>query len=532
MEAHFSKSDKELLSQNLSPEVVIKYFETKQQALQAIYEERETNPTLVARVRRIGLKFIKIATALDPIISIVVPSSPEYAIPYGCLKLAFQFIVDNTTDKKEDIVEHLEGLSNILDTISFENDMGPTGRMKKIMATIYVHVLDFLERVIEYTNLTSWGKMQKAIQSKSRKDYKFADRLIEINKLTTELASLADKSRRAMEAEVSQLTILSAAAIQRLYTFSRDSNSATSSSITLLKRDLEELHKSTQLWARGQATSAVYALLDILLPGADYSVQDELMLWSGVAFKLSQADSWERNGILEEFIRWGDSPTVPFLAIGPYGSKDSWVTPFSLSLITLLRSQKAPLTFALCDRPPSSESWSPTRLVKQLLGQLLEQNPMLVLSSPQIFNAKVFTKARGIGEMWAIFRRVVAMLDSLVIVIDRIDRCEGQEVVDEDAKTPGLGGGGATTGNLQNILKLLADLMKDCEARVKVIITSAACPPQTLFDEVELCAVVIDTQTKLRVKIWDEDDEDNYDSDSGSSTSSPSVLEYLNREVQ
>ncbi|KAG4441759.1 hypothetical protein IFR05_002750 [Cadophora sp. M221] len=301
IKGQFSQTDKDLLVQNLSPEVVIKYFENKQQALQTIYKERETDPTLARRVRRIGLTFIKIATALDPIISIVVPSSPEYAILYGCLKLAFRFIVGNVADKKEDIVGHLDKSSEILDTISFENDMGPASIMKKIMATIYVQVLDFLERVVEYTNLSSWGKMQKVMQSKSRKDYNFTDRLTEINKLVTELASLADKSRRAMEAEVSQLTILNAAGKHRLYSFSQNSSSAISSSITLLKRDLEEVHKATQLWARAQATSAVYALLHILLPGEDYSIQDELMLWSSVTFKLSQADSWERNGVLEDF---------------------------------------------------------------------------------------------------------------------------------------------------------------------------------------------------------------------------------------
>jgi len=69
----------------------------------------------------------------------------------------WQFILDNA-DKQENIVGQLTTLGDILLTISFQNDMEPTGAMKKLMATIFIQVLDFLERVMNCTNLTPMGE--------------------------------------------------------------------------------------------------------------------------------------------------------------------------------------------------------------------------------------------------------------------------------------------------------------------------------------------------------------------------------------
>jgi len=48
---------------------------------------------------------------------------------------------------------------------------------------------------------SSVGRLQKAIQPKARKDYRFLDRLQEIRKLTIELRNLAQKSINMTEAE-------------------------------------------------------------------------------------------------------------------------------------------------------------------------------------------------------------------------------------------------------------------------------------------------------------------------------------------
>jgi hypothetical protein len=69
-----------------------------------------------------------------------------------------KFIVDNTTDRLEEIRRYLDELSGILKKLTFHHDINPTGPMKLLLAQIYVHVLDFLERMVEYSNLTSGGK--------------------------------------------------------------------------------------------------------------------------------------------------------------------------------------------------------------------------------------------------------------------------------------------------------------------------------------------------------------------------------------
>jgi hypothetical protein len=174
MEAQLPEEEKALLLKSLDPAVVIRYFTESQKLFTVKHEKGKAGRTLVERVGRLSIEFVRLATSLDPIISAVLPTSPEYAIPYGCLKVIFkvsdasaamrtssddilQFILDNA-DKQEDVVGQLTTLGDILHTISFHNDMEPTGAMKKLMATIYVQVLDFLERVIDYTNLTPLGE--------------------------------------------------------------------------------------------------------------------------------------------------------------------------------------------------------------------------------------------------------------------------------------------------------------------------------------------------------------------------------------
>ena len=65
------------------------------------------------------------------------------------------------------------------------------------------------------------------------------------------------------------------------------------------------------------------------------------------------------------------------------------------------------LTFALCDRP-HLERWCPTMLLKRLIGQLLEQNPLLVLEEPQLFNVRNFQKLKEMQQVWQRFEKIAA----------------------------------------------------------------------------------------------------------------------------
>jgi hypothetical protein len=56
------------------------------------------------------------------------------------------------------IQEYLDQLGTILKRVSFQNATDPTGTMRLLIAKIYVRVLDFLERLVEFSGVTPYGK--------------------------------------------------------------------------------------------------------------------------------------------------------------------------------------------------------------------------------------------------------------------------------------------------------------------------------------------------------------------------------------
>jgi hypothetical protein len=50
---------------------------------------KATSKEFLLGARSLVLCLIKVAQAMDPLISVFLPSSPEYAIPYACLKSLF-----------------------------------------------------------------------------------------------------------------------------------------------------------------------------------------------------------------------------------------------------------------------------------------------------------------------------------------------------------------------------------------------------------------------------------------------------------
>jgi hypothetical protein len=221
--------------------------------------------------------------------------------------------------------------------------------------------------------------------------------------------------------------------------------------------------------------------------------------WRSVSFRLSPGDHWERNGILDQMLLWGKSKDPVFFCVGPFGSKHSWVTSFSLDLITILQSVKVTLTFALCDRPrdfknPDLSTWSPTMLVKRLLGHLLEQEPMLFLRHPEIFTVRNFEKAKDFPAVWRLLERVVERLDNrLFIIIDRIDACKGV-----DDRKVSLGG---------DLLRSLVTLARKHQQKLQIVITSAEKPPLELCETLKLRYAYINTQKTPRRREWQHDDD-------------------------
>jgi hypothetical protein len=235
---------------------------------------------------------------------------------------------------------------------------------------------------------------------------------------------------------------------------------------------------------RVQAISSAQSILDVFLPSEE-DVYDEQELWRHASFRLSPGDHWERNGILDQLYRWSQFNDPVFFCVGPFGSKHSWVTPFSLDLIPMLQSAKVTLTFALCDRPGNSRNadrsaWSPTTLVKRLLGQLLEQEPSIFFRYREIFNARSFEKARDFPAVWRLFDQIVVRLDILFVIIDRVNACTGPD----DMKVS-LG---------SDVLRSLVALARRRQGKLKLVITSAEKPPLVLCEALKLKYAYISTQ--------------------------------------
>jgi hypothetical protein len=245
-----------------------------------------------------------------------------------------------------------------------------------------------------------------------------------------------------------------------------------------------------EVWANAQASATSYQLLNILLD--ENNDDQDLETWQAVKFRLAPKDHWEVNGVLDRVAQWSDAPLYmnSILTIcGPFGSKDSWVTYFSRDLIRLLRSQEAGMTFAFCDQK-EGRTLTPTLLMKRLIGQLLEQNPTLVLQDPRVFNVRTFQKTSSFDDVWEIFERVITKVQHLLfIVIDRIDCCSGKSSDD------------ISTG--YDLLSRLSELVFISNGGLRVIITTAESLPEQLREELKLSYFELNTQAAPRRREWD-----------------------------
>lgn len=113
------------------------------------------------------------------------------------------------------------------------------------------------------------------------------------------------------------------------------------------------------------------------------------------------------------------------------------------------------LTFALCDRPQGVR-WTPEILMKQLICQLLHLNPALAIEEPELFNIRAFRRANNFPAVFQLLESVIGRLDSLLIVIDRLDLCRRDPHGTED----------------QNVAQALSRLTKKFPKTLRTIVTS------------------------------------------------------------
>lgn len=184
--------------------------------------------------------------------------------------------------------------------------------------------------------------------------------------------------------------------------------------------------------------------------------------------------------MLDYLQMWNELEDASILAIfGPSCDRDTWVTEFSLDIIQAFQVQDVLVTFALCDQP-GDQHWTPTTIIKKLICQLLEQKPMLIVEAPEIFNSRVFQKVTTFEEACRVFGLAIARLDSVVIIVDRVELAE-RDINDTRS---------------QDFVGFLSRLVRKYQKKVRVVLTCGEEPPDALDPDLAISICMISTKRR------------------------------------
>lgn len=227
------------------------------------------------------------------------------------------------------------------------------------------------------------------------------------------------------------------------------------------------------------------SLIQTLLP-SNRTIREELELWQCREFRLSPKDHWEVNGILGHLEEWNSLPYASILAVfGPTLERDSWVTEFILDTIQAFQVQNELVTFVMCDRP-DEEHYNPLILIKTIICQILEQRPSLILEEPELFSSRIFQRTQNFDQACVLLQNIIARLDHMVLLIDRIDRCQSD-----------------TSESDEDLPEFLIQLVRNYGKKLKVIVTSTDFPPEDLPDNlpISVCQIsAFKAQTEIHRK--------------------------------
>ena len=205
-------------------------------------------------------------------------------------------------------------------------------------------------------------------------------------------------------------------------------------------------------------------------------------LWQDVNFRLSPKDRWEANSILLYLTFWTRLSAKSILWISaPTSNRDTWVTDFSLDVIRTSLAQDVLLSFVLCDRPGGA-SYTDTQLVKRLICRIIEKQPTLAVESPELFDEKLFQRTETFEQVWRVFGRIVATIEPLFIIIDRLDLCQMEFRSDEG----------------ETLLTRLSELVERNPKSLKIIVTSAEPDPPPSNLAISFCKIETHTRPSRR----------------------------------
>lgn len=196
-------------------------------------------------------------------------------------------------------------------------------------------------------------------------------------------------------------------------------------------------------------------------------------------------DHWSQNGILPCLAEWHDlcekSQNSILWVSSENNGRQLWLTEFSINLIDICRSQDQLITFAMCDRPKSVR-WTPQQVLKQLVSQLLLSRPNLPNSAPDIFNTRRFRKADTFDGVLNLLHSIVALLGSVVIVIDRLDRCTPEPA--------------APHANIADALSMLIKLHR---RNLRIIITTGQVVSPSTLPGLPISFAIVSTKRRPRL---------------------------------
>lgn len=104
--------------------------------------------------------------------------------------------------------------------------------------------------------------------------------------------------------------------------------------------------------------------------------------------------------------------------------------------------------------------------MKQLIAQLVHNDPNLISTIPGVFNTRQFRKATTLSQTLKLFASVVRSLELLVVVIDRLDLCVLDSKLNANEYNP-------TMDEEVTLIEALSILVKAHPRTLRVIVTTA-----------------------------------------------------------
>ncbi|PYH64452.1 uncharacterized protein BO88DRAFT_374348 [Aspergillus vadensis CBS 113365] len=340
---------------------------------------------------------IRVATLIKPIVDIFVPQSPECSVPYACLWMVFKG-VSSRKEKKELVFGLITSLSDEIPTLQAYGDMFPTDEMKETLSQFYIHTVDLLWRLAKYYSIGFFKQLTDAILPRTK--YDFPTYLDNIKKSTTRLKALCELGHMAEQKDIKGY-------------------------LDVLHSEIRHLRLQIEMSRGIQGRRYASDLIDIWHDDVG-DVEHEHQLWQSLRFSTDMRDHWSQNGILPCLADWRehcDTSENSILWVSSQSNgRQSWLTEFTIDVVSVCRSQGQDIMIAMCDRP-NGVKWTPAQLLRQLIAQLLIDHPELTVLRPGIFNARSFRRATKFDALYRLLNSVVAVLKSVLIIIDRLDLC-------------------------------------------------------------------------------------------------------------